>query len=60
MYPMDKETRDIRNRIEVVVVSFFVTGLLICMVTRIPMFIAVTAGAIPFCESKFGKKFIGG
>lgn len=55
-YPLSKEDKRIRNKVEVIVLAFYIFGLCLSALTKQPGFILLTALSVPFCHIKKVKE----
>lgn len=58
MYPLSKEDKKLRNKVECVALGCYSVGLILFALTKCPISIMTTALAFPICTSNFGKKFL--
>lgn len=53
LYPLSKQDKILRNKVEAVVLGCYTIGLILFAITSIPLFILTTALSVPICFKLF-------
>lgn len=49
LYPLNKEDKKLRNKVEAIVLGCYTAGLILFAITSIPAFILTTILSVPIC-----------
>ncbi len=53
LYPLSKEDKKLRNKVEAVVIGCYGIGLILFAITKLPLFVLTTALSVPICFKLF-------